>query len=337
MRRRVLVTGGSGVVGSALLPALADRHFVTALRRQRPVGPCDRWIAGDVTKQRLGLDASAYRRLCRDVDVVAHCAAITSFSRSADHAGVNVAGTGEILRFAADAGAAMVAVSTAFAAEGVSSVAEPSAYEESKRKAEQLVRDAPVPAVIVRPSVVAGDSRTGAIGELQGLHFILAGLLLGQIPVMPGEREGFIDFVPSDLLAAVLAGIIGTDPADWPDTVWVTQGPGALKNVGLVETTLAFGARQGLALAPVKFMPYELIERLFLPVFLPELPGEKRRQFRALLRYARYINIEQTFPAMSERDARRFGVGPSPRPAEVLERNLAFLWDSHLRDRGATA
>jgi len=337
MRRRVLVTGGSGVVGSALLPALADRHVVTALRRRRPVGPCDAWVAADVTKPRLGLDASAYRRLCRDVDVVAHCAAMTNFSRRANHDGVNVTGTREILRFAADADAAVIAVSTAFVAEGVSSVEEPSGYEESKRKAEQLVRDAPVQTVIVRPSVVAGDSRTGAIGELQGLHFVLAGLLLGEIPVMPGERDGFIDFVPSDLLAAALAGIVDADPAAWPDILWVTQGAGALKNAVLVETTLAFGARQGLALGPVKFMPYERIERLFLPVFLPELPNEKKRQFRALLRYARYINVEQAFPTMSQDDARRFGVGPSPSSVEVLERNLAFLWDTHLSGRNATA
>lgn len=333
----MLVTGGSGVVGSALLPALAGRHAVTALRRLRPVGPCDAWVVGDVTKPLLGLDPPAYRRLCRDVDVVAHCAAMTKFSRRADHDGVNVTGTSEILRFAADARAAVVAVSTAFVAEGVSSVQEPSGYEESKRKAEQLMRDAPVPTVIVRPSVVAGHSRTGAIGELQGLHFVLAGLLLGQIPVLPGEREGLIDFVPSDLVAAALAGIVDTDPAAWPDTVWVTQGAGALKNAGLVETVQAFGARQGLALDPVKFMPYERIERLFLPVFLPELPDQQRRHFRALLRYARYINIERAFPAMSDSDARRFGVDPSPRPAKVLERNLAFLWDTHLSDRDATA
>ena len=333
----MLVTGGSGVVGSALLPALAGRHVVTALRRLRPVGPCDAWVAGDVTEPHLGLDALTYRRLCRNVDVVAHCAAMTKFSRWVDHNGVNVSGTEEMLRFAADAGAAVVAVSTAFVAEGMSSVAEPSGYEESKRKAEQLVRDAPVPTVIVRPSVVAGHSCTGAIGERQGLHFVLACLLLGQIPVLPGERDGLIDFVPSDLLAAALAGIVDADPAAWPDTLWVTQGAGALKNAGLVETVQAFGARQGLALDPVKFMPHERIERLFLPVFLPELPEEQRRHFRALLRYARYINIERAFPTMSDSDARRFGVGPSPRPAEVLERNLAFLWDTHLSDWDAIA
>lgn len=337
MSRRVLVTGGSGVVGSALLRALAGRHRVVALRRLRPAGPCDTWVAGDVSKPRLGLDAAVYRRLCRDTDVVVHSAAVTSFSHRADHDGVNVTGTREILRFAGDAGAAVVAVSTAFVAEGMSSLDEPSGYEESKRKAERLVRDAPGPAVIVRPSIVAGDSRTGAIGELQGLHSVLAGLMLGQVPVLPGERAGLIDFVPSDRVAAVLAGIVGTDPATWPDTVWVTQGAGALTNAGLVETVQAFAACQGIILDPVKFMPYERIERLFLPVFLPALPARERRDFRALLLFARYININRAFPSMPDTDARRLGLGPAPGPAEVLERNLAFLWDTHLSGRGQTA
>ena len=99
----------------------------------------------------------------------------------------------------------------------------------------------------------------------------------------------------------------------------------------------AFAACQGIILDPVKFMPYERIERLFLPVFLPALPAKEQRDFRALLLFARYININRPFPSMPDTDARRLGLGLAPGPAEVLERNLAFLWDTHLSGRGQTA
>lgn len=331
--RTVFVTGGAGVVGTPLLPLLSRKHRVIALRRRRAVHPNVMGIPGDVTLPSFGIDNASYRRLCGDVDVIIHSAAVTSFSARGDHACVNVGGMAEVLRFAADAEAPVVMVSTAFVADDASSVQPQSGYEASKREAERLVRASETPAVIVRLSVMAGDSCTGAIVEPQGLHAVLAGVILGLVPVLPGQADRRIDFVPTDYVASALARLIDVDPASWPRLLWLTQGRRAMRNDAFTQAAVDFAATEGIFVEPVKFMPYERVQRLFLPAFMSALPAKNQRYIRSMLRLARYINVTHTFPTAADTDGDRLGLGPAPSPAVVLERNLGFLWDRHVRRR----
>src|SRR6516225_8865884 len=121
-RRRILVTGAAGLIGSELCGQLVERgHAVIALIHQRhdilrnngsvlhppaytgtpPRYGALRWVAGDIRKHSLGLEANEAVTLASVVEVIIHCAAETKFSSACDlHRIVNVEGTRNVARFA---------------------------------------------------------------------------------------------------------------------------------------------------------------------------------------------------------------------------------------------
>jgi nucleoside-diphosphate-sugar epimerase len=319
----VLVTGGSGVVGSAVLASLAGYSVVALARRRVPSGTA-RTVRGDVCQPRLGLDATTYEALCGSVSTVVHLAATTNVGRGrVDHHAVNAGGTAEIARFAAAAGARLIYMSTAYVHEGISGVAAVSRYEQSKRAGEAVVRAAGVPTVVVRPSIVAGDSRTGEISAQQGLHLAVTGVVRGAMPVVPAHPDAMVDFVPQDYLAGVVRRLVDLRSDRWPSEVWVTQGTDAMRVGDMVETANRFARRLGLTHQPARCMPYETVERLFLPVFLSALPQRTQSEFRRMLQLARYMNAERPLPPAAATCA-PLGLGPLPEPGPLLELNLRW-------------
>ena len=76
----VLITGGTGFVGSHLIPRLAERHQVVALARTLPAGPAPdaRWIRQDLVRP---LDV---KQLPQRVDAVIHLAQSYRFKEFPD-------------------------------------------------------------------------------------------------------------------------------------------------------------------------------------------------------------------------------------------------------------
>ncbi|WP_190099786.1 NAD-dependent epimerase/dehydratase family protein [Streptomyces griseoflavus] len=110
MRPRVVLTGATGFIGSAVLRALAarqspvdpgegERLVVRVVGRRRPegTGPDDEWVPADLARPRT------LRGVCEDADVLLHMAAVISPDESAC-AAVNVDGTAALMREAARAG-----------------------------------------------------------------------------------------------------------------------------------------------------------------------------------------------------------------------------------------
>jgi nucleoside-diphosphate-sugar epimerase len=195
---RILVTGGTGFLGSHVAARLLDAGFKVTIaarplpeadatervqrvmdwhgipdeaRRRLQVVPCD------FLDPTLGLSAGERGRLLREADEIIHCASETSFAerRRAQVEEVNLRGAERMLDFAA-AGrcVAFHYLSTAFAAgrragvctESLSTAHEfHNAYEETKCRAEKTVwqrcRDEGIRAGIYRPSIVYGHSITG--------------------------------------------------------------------------------------------------------------------------------------------------------------------------------
>ena len=325
---KIFVTGGSGVVGRALL-TLLEGYPVLALRHKRAFAPDVVTVPGDLTTPRFGLDQKAYHKLLSDVHLIVHCAAVTSVAPPTNHKPVNRGGTEEVLRCAREASIPTIYVSTAFVESGISQIDEPSGYEASKREAEELVRSAGVPVAIVRPSLVAGDSRSGEISEFQGLHLVLSRVAQNLLPIAPCSPSARVDFVPQDYVAEVIKALIDTEPARWPDLVWATQGDAALTVEGFLEAMQHLSTAVGLAKPTARFIPYERIKRLFEPVFLPALPRLQRRELRALLMFARYLNVEQPFPSLAPEVADVLGLRPAPAPAMVLQRNFEHWWQHY--------
>jgi nucleoside-diphosphate-sugar epimerase len=197
---KILLTGGTGFVGSHLAARLIeDGHSLTLLARGlagasaadrvhrimdwHGVGEAARRelrvVEGDLALDSLGLDPADRACLLAETDEIVHCASVTSFAeRKRDLLErVNLSGLGRLLDLAAQARhlVAFHHVSTVYAAgrqQGVcrEAWADPAAgfhnpYEETKCRAEWMVRERcsalGLRAVVYRPSVVYGHSRTG--------------------------------------------------------------------------------------------------------------------------------------------------------------------------------
>jgi thioester reductase-like protein len=309
LHRNILLTGAAGVLGTALLEELPAVGRVTALIHESPCPTAAEQLAGDLTAPRLGLTDRTYRGLASRVDAVVHCAARTDFtSGPATAQALNHAGTRGVAEFCADAGATLYHVSTAFVArheltrarlgrEAGEAAARPEDYLDSKRAGEDAVRAAGIPAVIIRPSVLIGHSRTGRISAFQGFHGMLSMLLRGLLPLVPFSPATRIDFVPQDAVARAIATLVA---ADWRSgEVWITAGDHALRADHALDHFAATCRDLGLRPVLPRFVRADMVDRLIRPVFLAGdggLPASALRRFDDMLAVAALFSDAPVFP-----------------------------------------
>ncbi|WP_431857310.1 SDR family oxidoreductase, partial [Azospirillum sp.] len=149
------------------------------LRRRLVLAPLDAGGLGEAGRRALSGLA---------IGDVVHCAGCLDYFNDAELEAVNVAFTGRMVALAREVNARRVVfVSTAFSSgyrddpvhEALldDPVRDPTAYTRTKRAAERLVAAGGLPYLIVRPSVVIGDSRTGRYsGKRYGLYQLWSGL-----------------------------------------------------------------------------------------------------------------------------------------------------------------
>lgn len=275
MRRVILITGGTGLIGARLasellvsnsydrviLPVRANSDnqatgralgaLETAL--DRPLSPEARGrvdaCKADITAPYLGLGRDRYESLAREVTHIVHGAASTSFSQSVETAThVNLNGTEAVTRFAKAAcrygRLRMFAhISTAYVNQSSKALIREealdenpvfhNAYERSKWEAEGRIRTLrdQMPVIILRPSIVAGDSRTGAAVTFATLYVPIRLLCDGVISELPRSSGGRLDIVPVDYAAEVIAHLISA-PDVAGKTFHVTAGPEGLVSSG---------------------------------------------------------------------------------------------------------
>jgi nucleoside-diphosphate-sugar epimerase len=324
--KRVLVTGGTGLLGRAVLAEPRASRIIALCHKAAlpsdavPSGVELTCIRGDLCAEHLGLDDAAYARLAGEVDVILHLGAVTSFNITSEQMrATNAAGTARIVELARRSGARLVYVSTAYVGDESSALAAPSVYEKTKLEAEALVQELPDWA-IVRPSIIIGDSRTGRTAVYQGFHHVVGCMADGTLPVLASTPGRLGDFVAQDWVAgAVWAAAVHEKDLG---ILWVTAGPDALPVEQILDVAVRVGREFGFDPPTPRIVPYETVERLFIPVFLKNLPPRLARQFRADLKLARYMN--QLDPLPSSEPFLRAELGLPPREPEVvvLERNM---------------
>jgi nucleoside-diphosphate-sugar epimerase len=296
-RPTILLTGGSGVMGRAFIEEFAGDFTLICLCRRTQVGdPRVSEVFGDLCRRRFGWTAREWRELCRRVDVVLHAGATTNWR--ADRGRIlatNVVGTQEVLSLAAEADARLYHVSTAFAA-AAQPTEHPAAagsglavYLESKRLAECVVRDSGLDAVVVRPSVVIGDSRDGRMAAFQGIHKVMGAVYRGLLPVLPAEPSALIDFIAQDVAASAVGRLVrgGVRNGDF----WLTAGPYALTVGDMLQLTLAAAVRAGWAPTPPRLVSKESVDRLLLPLLEDVGTPALRRMFHA---FTELLDLFQT-------------------------------------------
>lgn len=289
-RKTVLLTGASGVLGSALLPLLG-RHRVIALIHASHV-PAEQ-VRGDLAAPRLGVDDATYQWLTDIVDTVVHCGATTDFGAGAQATEeLNTRGTERVIEFAGRAGAELLYVSTAFVArtdltrqtagraQG-EATAVPDHYLDSKRAAEQRVRTSGLPYTIARPSVVIGDRATGFIPRFQGLHGIVTALLKGTLPLLPLDPSARADVIPRDTAAQALAALVDLPFAGAEH--WLTAGEAAPTAGEVVQACQDRAEAFGIPMPRPRLVDPDMVDRLVRPVFIDPLPPAARRRFDDML------------------------------------------------------
>ena len=325
VRRTVLLTGASGVVGRALLHRLRDFDVVCLVHRSPVSGPNVTTVPGDVARPMFGLAERAYAELAAKVDAVIHCAAVTDFNRTdGSLEATNVTGTERVAAFAATAKAVLYHVSTAFVHTTADGDRGRTAigYAASKSAAEQYVRSSGVPHVIFRPSVVIGNSGTGEIAAFQGLHRVAAGMFAGTVPMIPFEPGWPIDFMPADIVADAIACVVQNQVSQ--GEFWVTAGEKALRLDEAVAVTIEVGRELGVSVDVPRFVPPEMFDRLIGPVFLDALPGKIRRNVLRMLEFfTTYLQSGQDKPSSLDQLV-ALGARPLPDQRESLRSTLLY-------------
>jgi nucleoside-diphosphate-sugar epimerase len=246
---RILVTGASGFVGRAVIPALAkDGHAVrAAVRRSTPDFP------GNIELVQYGDLAGPvdWSPLLAGIDVIIHLAGIAHIGPSVGAAlydRVNHLATAQLAKAAALAGVSrFIFISSIRAQSGPAAdhalterdpPAPTDAYGRSKLAAEQAIRDVGSSFTIVRPVLIYG---AGAKGNLA----MLARAAAMPLPLPVKDFVNRRSLLGIDNLVSVLTFVLSS-----PNTVgetYVIADPGmALKLGDIVATIRQAGGRRPL-------------------------------------------------------------------------------------------
>lgn len=241
----VLLTGGTGLIGGELMRALLAIPVRRLWAIGRPAAGIPvatrlahrlgrngeglrgfesqlRPVTGEMSEPLLGISSHEAETISREVDIVIHCAAQTSFVRDAECRRTNVLGMQQLIKFsrAAVRKPLIVYVSTATncgdacdcclaeEAGGRPEAAHFNEYTRSKAEAEQMLLRSGLLALIVRPSIVlsAGlDDEKFARNVLWCLPVLN---LLGGAPINPVSRLDCVSvgFVVESLIKLLRLG-----------------------------------------------------------------------------------------------------------------------------------
>jgi len=295
-----VLTGASGVVGKALLPALAEHELICLVNRGTLAG-AGTVVRADVTQPRLGLDRSAYAQLARRADCVIHAAALTDWAAPTERIrATNVDGTRAVLELVRDAGAPLYLLSTAFV-----TAIRPDApltlpprhiivdYVTSKRDAEQAAWASGLPVTIVRPTNLIGDSRTGAIARNQIIQQVIGFVCRGKVPLYPTRRETRVDVIPQDVLARAIAGLVRDGEVGGEH--WLAYGERAFTVVRALELCVDFMAAIGRPIAPPRVVDPDALEADRTAI--DALASGPRALFARLLEFGDGMTACGTFPS----------------------------------------
>ena len=238
MKNTVLVTGANGFIATQIVRYILQNKDVTilalvrandaevALRKVKrdwwdwpelvdAIGTRIEVVCGDVSSMRLGLSETNYLDLATRVTHIIHAAADWRFVSLEELRKTNVQGTANVLEFAKEANRnhsleRFSYISTAYVAGARTGIIAESeltnefgfftGYERSKYEGEQLVQATKneFPISVFRPSMVVGDSQTGAIKTFNTFYFPLRLYLTGKMRFMPVSKSLRINIVPVD-------------------------------------------------------------------------------------------------------------------------------------------
>ena len=210
---RVLVTGGTGYLGAAIVRALL-RHGhtpVTFARGASRSGTPGDFVDGDIR------DRDAVARAARGADAVCHTAALVSIwrRRPQEFDEINIGGLQTVLSVCAELNIPRVVYTSSFLARapaGASAPLSANDYQRTKVAARDIVRDAAkrgAPIFALLPGVIYGP---GAATEGNLVGRLVADHLAGRLPGIVGaDRQWSFSYV-DDVADAHVAALTHGEP-----------------------------------------------------------------------------------------------------------------------------
>ena len=234
-------------------------------------------LTGDISENKLGMTDTHYHKVASSVTHIIHSAASVDFQLPLEEARrINCEGTAHVLSLAKAARGngrfrLFAYVSTAYVSgnrEGTIREDElklppefSNSYEHSKFEAEHMVQEQKetTPTVILRPSIVVGDSLTGVTTAFNVLYPPLKYIFLGYVPCLPGSPSTPIDVVPVDYVRDAAYHIIFRARNINGKTFHLSAGPESISTTGGI-------VRQSVATFNDRFPK----QRVSYPYFLPK-------------------------------------------------------------------
>ncbi|MDQ3949926.1 MAG: NAD-dependent epimerase/dehydratase family protein [Gemmatimonadota bacterium] len=227
---KILVTGGTGVVGVSTVTALVRHGHEVRLVSRHAEHHARRWAEGVEAWPGDIADAESIRGCADGCDVVLHLAAVVDESPpDATFDRVNVRGTRNIVREAERAGVPKLVFVSSLGCDRGSSP-----YHQSKRAGERIVRDFDGDWIIVRPGSVYGP------GDEQISLLLNMIRTLPAIPVLGGGDDTFQPIWHEDLAEALVRTIERDDLAR---EVLEIAGPELTSQNDLIERLSKITAR----------------------------------------------------------------------------------------------
>jgi thioester reductase-like protein len=298
-------------------------------------------FAADTAADRCGLSERDWMAAADGVTRVIHAAASVRFDMTLDEARrVNTGGAHNLLKLGEQAGRrgtlrSFAHVSTAFVAGRRSGLVREdeldagqrfrNSYERSKCEAEALVqaRAADLPAVILRPSIVVGDSRTGVTTSFNTIYWPLRAYAQRQWRLAPAHPGTVIDMVPVEFVAEAVVHL-AWEPRATGRCFHLCAGPGRSATIG----EIAESAARFFHAPPPRFVNPALFLALLRPLLMVTVWGRRRRLLRAGRFYRPYLDMQLQFDT-SRADAMLAPAGISPpRVMDYLERLFAYCLES---------
>jgi thioester reductase-like protein len=337
----IFLTGSTGFLGVQLVKEMLTRYpdaRLALLIRDRPGQsglqraesflpepdrPRVEVFSGDVSQPNCGLDAASIQRLSTEATRVIHSAATVRFDHSlAEARDINVEGTRRLLDFAAGVRnlRSFAYVGTAYVAGERSGLIREeellvgqrfrNTYEQTKAEAEALVRSrlSSLPGMILRPSIIVGDSRTGVTSSFKMMYWPLKIYARGLWRTVPGYPNAVLDIVPVDYVAASVAHLL-FDESALGQAVHLCAGP---KGSATIEEIAQRAAQYFQARQP-RYVDPKLFFAALRPLLFATLWGRKRRVLRDGRAYRDYFTMRMQFDTSNaERLLAPAGVCPPP-------------------------
>lgn len=225
-----------------------------------------RWVQGDLASDQFGWSPAQWSAMASTVDEIFHSAASVSFDLPlGDAHEINVCGTKRVHALAEAAQQAHGGfrrfhhVSTAYVAGTTKGLVDPNflpsdsetayrnTYERTKARAERWLRcraSHQVPVTIHRPSIIAGNTVTGATTSWNVMYVPMRMIAQGALPVFARGGRQLVDCVGVDFVARSIAAFADIDTAPLA-AHHLTAGPSAMTTTHVMKRTGELAAAAG--------------------------------------------------------------------------------------------